>query len=95
MDDIDMLFLYKHYLDGCDLSFLEGADKRKRQEGDKMLVEICNRIANATTQEEYKYWQCRRDQFFEEGEAAVRATIEDDIAEGFYPEETGEWQNDN
>ena len=95
MDDIDMIFLYQHHLEGIDLSWLEGIDKRRREEENKMLVEICNRIANATTKNEYNYWQARKDQFFEEGEDAVRATILDDIAEGFYPEESGEWQNVN
>lgn len=32
MDEIDMVFLYKHCFDECDLSWLEGADKRKREE---------------------------------------------------------------
>lgn len=32
MDDIDMIFLFQQHLEGVDLSWLEGADKRKREE---------------------------------------------------------------
>lgn len=32
MDDIDMIFLFQHHLDGIDLSWLEGIDKRVREE---------------------------------------------------------------
>ena len=32
MDEIDLVFLYKHCFEGIDLSWLEGADKRKREE---------------------------------------------------------------
>lgn len=50
------------------------------------LLDICNKIFEAVEKEEYDYWIARREQFMEEGAEAVQATIEDDIAEGFYYE---------
>lgn len=35
MNDIDMIFLSQQYLEGTDLSFLEGADKKAREEKEK------------------------------------------------------------
>lgn len=36
MNDMDMIFLFSGYLEGTDLSFLEGADKKgKEQEEDQ------------------------------------------------------------
>lgn len=32
MDDMDMIFLFQQHLDGIDLSWLEGIDKRVREE---------------------------------------------------------------
>lgn len=32
MDDIDMIFLFQQYLEVTDLSFLEGTDKKAREE---------------------------------------------------------------
>lgn len=49
------------------------------------LIEINQNIANSVEKKEYDYWVARRAQFYEEGIEAVNLTIEDDIAEGFYP----------
>ena len=35
MDDIDMIFLFQQHLEGIDLSWLEGIDKRVREEKEK------------------------------------------------------------
>lgn len=95
MTDMDMVFLKKETLDDKASRILDGiaAAKQfeKEQEERGMLIDICNMIANSTTADEYNYWCARKDQFFEEGAAAVQATISDDIAEGFYPEETYPW----
>lgn len=81
MDDMDLLFVRGEYF-----------ENNNNQEDDaRMLIEICNRIADSVTADEYNYWCARREQFFEEGAAAVEATISDDIAENFYPEETFPW----
>lgn len=32
MDDMDMIFLFQQYLEETDLSFLEGADKKIKEE---------------------------------------------------------------
>lgn len=32
MNEMDMIFLYKEFLDDVDLSFLEGADKKEEEE---------------------------------------------------------------
>lgn len=32
MNDIDMIFLFSGYLEGTDLSFLEGADKKEKEQ---------------------------------------------------------------
>lgn len=32
MDEMDMIFLYKEFLDDVDLSFLEGADRKEKEE---------------------------------------------------------------
>jgi hypothetical protein len=53
-----------------------------------MLIDICTMIANSTTKDERDYWIERKEQFFKEGAAAVESTIIDDIAEGFYPEDS-------
>lgn len=34
MDDMDMIFLFSGYLERIDLSFLEGADKKKKEQED-------------------------------------------------------------
>lgn len=81
MDDMDLLFMRGEYSE----------DNNNQEEDTRMLIEICNRIADSVTADEYNYWCARRDQFFEEGAAAVQATISDDIAEHFYPEETFPW----
>ena len=39
MDDMDMIFLFKKYLDETDLSFLEGADKALILTGDQYEVQ--------------------------------------------------------
>lgn len=90
MTDMEMIFLKKESISDKASRILDGiaAAKQfeKEQEERGMLIDICNMIANSTTKEEYDYWTARREQFFEEGAAAVQATINDDIAEGFYPE---------
>lgn len=92
MTDMEMIFLKKESTGDKASHILDDivAAKRfeKKQEGKGMLIDICNMIANSTTKEEYDYWTARRKQFFEEGAAAVQATIDDDIAEGFYPEDS-------
>lgn len=35
MDEMDMIFLYQQHLDGIDLSWFEGIDKRVREEKKK------------------------------------------------------------
>jgi hypothetical protein len=85
MTDMEMIFLKGSIGEETDLNFL------KKKEDDTMLIEICNRIADSVTADEYNYWCARREQFFEEGAAAVEATISDDIAENLYPEETFPW----
>ena len=35
MDEMDLVFLYQHCLEGIDLSWLEGIDKRVREEKEK------------------------------------------------------------
>lgn len=93
MDDIDLVFLKKDTIeDRASRIYRSIFEAETSKEGRQMLIDICNRIADSTTTEEYNYWVARRTQFFEEGEEAVRATIQDDIAEGFYPEESGEWE---
>ena len=82
MDDMDLLFVRGEYFE----------NNNNQEEDTRMLIEICNRIADSVTADEYNYWCARRDQFFEEGAAAVEATISDDIAEHFYPEETFPWK---
>lgn len=32
MNDMDMIFLFSGYLEGTDLSFLEGADRKEEEE---------------------------------------------------------------
>lgn len=95
MTDMEMIFLKKESISDKANRILDGiaAAKQfeKEQEERGMLIDICNMIANSTTKEEYDYWCARKDQFFNEGAAAVQATITDDIAEGFYPEETFPW----
>lgn len=95
MTDMEMVFLKKESINDKASRILDGiaAAKQfeKEQEEKGMLIDICNMIANSTTKEEYDYWCARKDQFFNEGAAAVQATITDDIAEGFYPEETFPW----
>lgn len=81
MDDMDLLFVRGEYFE----------NNNNQEEDTRMLIEICNRIADSVTADEYNYWCARREQFFEEGVAAVQATISDDIAEHFYPEETFPW----
>lgn len=81
MSDMDLLFVRGEYFE----------HNENQEEDTRMLIEICNRIADSVTADEYNYWCARRDQFFEEGAAAVEATISDDIAEHFYPEETFPW----
>ena len=39
MNDMDMIFLFKEYLDEADLSFLEGADKALILKGDQYDVQ--------------------------------------------------------
>lgn len=81
MDDMDLLFVRGEYF-----------ENNENQEDDaRMLIEICNRIADSVTADEYNYWCARREQFFEEGAAAVEATISSDIVENVYPEETFPW----
>lgn len=39
MDDMDMIFLFQQHLEGIDLSWLEGIDKRVREEEKKKKEE--------------------------------------------------------
>lgn len=89
MTDIDMILLKKENRDEASRILNDIAKKRfeKQQEEKRMLIDICNRIANSTNREEYDYWCARKDQFFREGADAVQATIADDIAEGSYPQD--------
>lgn len=69
MTDMDLLFVRGEYF-----------ENNENQEDDvRMLIEICNRIADSVTADEYNYWCARREQFFKEGADAVEATISDDI----------------
>lgn len=92
MTDMEMVFLKKESVSDKASRILDGiaAAKQfeKEQEERGMLIDICNMIANSTTKEEYDYWCARKEQFFNKGAAAVQATITDDIAEGFYPEDS-------
>lgn len=90
MTDIEMILLKKENRDEASHILNDIAAKRfeKQQEEKRMLIDICNRIANSTNREEYEYWCARKDQFFREGAAAVQATISDDIAEGSYPQDS-------
>lgn len=82
MNDIDLVFLKGSIEGKTNLDFL------KKGGQDKMLVEICRKIAGSVTREEYTYWIARKEQFFKEGAASVQNTIKNDIAEGFYPQES-------
>lgn len=97
MTDMEMVFLKKESRDEASRILNDIAKKRfeKQQEEKRMLIDICNRIADSVTADEYNYWRARKDQFFKEGAEAVQATITDDIAEGFYPEETFPWTRDD
>lgn len=39
MDDMDMIFLFQQHLEGIDLSWLEGIDKKVREEEKKKKEE--------------------------------------------------------
>lgn len=92
MTDMEMVFLKKESINdkaSCILDDIAATKRLKKEQEEKgMLIDICNMIANSTTKEEYDYWCARKEQFFNEGATAVQATIDDDIAEGFYPEDS-------
>lgn len=92
MTDMEMVFLKKETINDKASRILEDivAERQleKEQEEKGMLIDICTMIANSTTKDERDYWIERKEQFFKEGAAAVESTIIDDIAEGFYPEDS-------
>lgn len=79
-----------------ELIFVRGSIQEENLEEDKeMLIEICSRIADSTTANEYDYWTERRRQYFAEGAEAVQNTIEEDIESNCYPQESSSWNRDD
>lgn len=79
-------------MNDLELLFVRGSIQEENLEEDEnMLIEICNRIADSTTANEYDYWTERRRQYFAEGAEAVQNTIEEDIKDNRYPEESSSW----